>query len=905
MSDGPRETLPDASHDAARSAGGQPSRIGRFAVLRKQGSGGMGVVYAGYDEQLDRKVAIKLLHADVTEESVGRARLVREAQAMAKVSHPNVAHVYEVGEHDGRVYVVMQFIDGAELGAWSDLDRPWTEVLDAYVQAGRGLAAAHEAGLVHRDFKPGNVMITASGHVRVLDFGLASYLDERMPTVRDAMSPEDLEALESLRTRTGALVGTPAYMAPEVLGGGRADAASDQFAFCVSLFEGLYGVHPFGKLHGAARLVAILAAEPPARPESDAPGWLFRVLLRGLSRDPIDRFASMHVLLREVEARRAPNRTRLGLVALTGVSTVVAVAAFTSTPGESSADPCPRRPDALGDAWSEARQRDVSAAFDAVDAVYAAQTFTQLESALDHYAEAWLDEAHDSCVATRVQAVQSERAFDARAACLSDLRTALGEVTQLLVEADQGIVDKSEHLLAGLKPPGICADVEALVAIPPPPPEHAGAVREIKATMARAAALDSAGRWKEALPLARSALARVEGIDYGPASVQVQFQVGNIASHAGELDEALLHVRGSYFRALAGADRFSAGRAATKLVDLHVARSELPAAHEWLRHASAQHDGLGDAAAGLRLDHLIAEARLAQEEARLVDATDVLTRARDLADQHGLNKRGLYDALGTVHLWRGQWSDALATYRANVDLCRAAVGSEHPNCITAEGNLGFALLKKGDIEGARATFDDVLTRARMVFPDGLAQLDAILNNAAGAYEREGLFDAARDMFLEVHEIRVDKYGAEHPLTAHPLNNLGNVYVSQENWDEAERYFSQAHAILEKAHGPAHFHVSFPLHGLGQVARGREDFETAVTHFARVVEIRDVAESSPEGRAAAWMELAEARAELPGQKEQARTDALAAKAILAAATDEGEDLIDIRYEVDRWLAEHPA
>lgn len=903
MSDGPRETLPDASHGSARTATDRPSRIGRFAVLRKQGSGGMGVVYAAYDEQLDRKVAIKLLHADVTEESVGRARLVREAQAMAKVSHPNVAHVYEVGEHGGRVYVVMQFIDGAELGAWSRAKRSWTEVLDAYVQAGRGLGAAHEVGLVHRDFKPGNVMITESGHVRVLDFGLASYLDERMPTT-EALSPEDLAALESLRTRTGALVGTPAYMAPEVLGGGRADAASDQFAFCVSLFENLYGVHPFGERHGAARMVALLAAEPPERPESDAPSWLFRVLLRGLSREPGERFSSMQALLREIEIRRAPNRTRLGLLAVAGVGTIVAAAALGSGSAEEPAELCPRRPDALGEAWDETRRAEISAAFGAVDAVYASQTFTQLEAALDAYAESWLDQAHASCVATRVQAVQSERAFDARAACLADLRTALDEVTRLLVAADQGIVDKSEHVLAGLKPPSACADVESLVAILPPPPEHAAAVQEIKATMARVAALDSAGRWTEALPLARSTLVRSEGIDYGPTSIRVQYQVGDTAFHADEFGEALLNVRGAYFRALEEGDRLSASRAATKLVEIHVARSELPAAHEWLRHASAQHDGLGDAAAGLRLDHLLAQSRLAKEEARLVDAAALLIEARDLADREGLNERGLYDTLGTVHLWRGQWGDALATYRTSVDLCREAVGSEHPNCIMAEGNLGFALLKKGDIEAARATLDDVLTRARMVFPDGLSTLDSVLNNAAGAYEREGLYDAARDMFLEVHQIRVDKYGPEHPLTAHPLNNLGNVYVSQENWDEAQRYFSQAHAILEKAHGPSHFHVSFPLHGLGQVARGRKDFEAAVTHFARVVEIRDVAESSPEGRAAAWMELAEARIELPGQMAQARADALQARSILEGVTDEGEDLIAIRDEVQRWLAAHP-
>ncbi len=294
-----------------------PVRIGRFAVLRRLGAGGMGVVYSGFDEQLDRKVAIKLLLTSLggslpKELEEQRARLMREAQAMAKLSHPNVITVHDVGEFRGQVFVAMEFIDGTTLDGWRKAeDRTWREVLDVFLAAGSGLAAAHHGGLVHRDFKPDNVLVGDDGRVRVADFGMA-----RTPgaTLVDEVDEGDgqLDAREPTLTRTGVLAGTPGYMSPEQFEGGRVDARADQFAFCVALHEAVWGVRPFeGETLGelAAAVVAGRAStfETEARAEFDPHlvSAIGSVVERGLATAPEDRFASMSELIEQLREATA------------------------------------------------------------------------------------------------------------------------------------------------------------------------------------------------------------------------------------------------------------------------------------------------------------------------------------------------------------------------------------------------------------------------------------------------------------------------------------------------------------------------------------------------------------------------------------------------------------------------
>jgi serine/threonine-protein kinase len=303
-----------------------PSRIGRYAILHCLGQGAMGVVYSAYDPDLDRKVAVKLLRDNASGLSLGRQRMLQEAQAMARVSHPNVVHVYEVSEEPaargGRVFLAMEFIRGQSLRKWQEqhplhdgpsLDRR----LRLYLQAALGLAAAHDSGLIHRDFKPDNVLVGEDGRVRVVDFGLARALDGSPDALlRSGGDHKDVESsrhsFRARLTQFGAIMGTPGYMSPEQVYGREADARSDQWSFCAALYEAIYGSPPFfGDTFeeiATKVLFGVLPAELPAPPRGvEVPTVLEQALRRGLAREPETRFASMRELIVALEAALGPD----------------------------------------------------------------------------------------------------------------------------------------------------------------------------------------------------------------------------------------------------------------------------------------------------------------------------------------------------------------------------------------------------------------------------------------------------------------------------------------------------------------------------------------------------------------------------------------------------------------------
>jgi len=339
MGVGGGDPTPGAASDLPAATGEPGARCGRYVLFERLGAGGMGVVYAAYDPSLDRKVALKLLrHGEGADEgAIERNRLLREAKALARLSHPNVVHVYDVGTvGDDQVFIAMELVEGVTLRAWmrEKKQRPWREVLPICLQAGEGLAAAHRADLVHRDFKPENVLLGKDGRVLVFDFGLAVPPDAESPAAadaaariaaariaaaRDAPPPPAGAGVHTLERYTVGAIGTPAYMAPEQHEGKPTDARTDQYSYCLTLYEALYGKRPFRTaLPTATPLVATVTNDgdeepgetmldlgalkrageiPPPPADTDVPAWLRRAVVRGLARTPGERFPTMDALL--------------------------------------------------------------------------------------------------------------------------------------------------------------------------------------------------------------------------------------------------------------------------------------------------------------------------------------------------------------------------------------------------------------------------------------------------------------------------------------------------------------------------------------------------------------------------------------------------------------------------------
>ncbi|HNN94341.1 MAG TPA: serine/threonine-protein kinase [Pseudomonadota bacterium] len=310
-----RDTLADAAPPSAMSGppssdpgqlrGAMQPHMGRYALLRKLGEGAMGVVYAAYDEELDRRVALKLIHPSLQDDSQTRARILREAQALARVSAPNVVTIYQTGEVDGQIFIAMEFVNGTTLSKWqSEEGRTWLDILRMYLDAGQGLLAAHLAGLIHRDFKPDNVLIGKDGRARVADFGLArmdskaganTLASGRMPTVG---RPGHEQPINANMTQAGTLLGTPLYMSPEQHLGEATDARSDQFSFCVALYEALYNQLPFAGNTVEALAFNTISGRIQNRPSgSRVPMVVHQAILRGLATNPTARFPSMRELL--------------------------------------------------------------------------------------------------------------------------------------------------------------------------------------------------------------------------------------------------------------------------------------------------------------------------------------------------------------------------------------------------------------------------------------------------------------------------------------------------------------------------------------------------------------------------------------------------------------------------------
>ncbi|MDQ3263763.1 MAG: serine/threonine-protein kinase [Myxococcota bacterium] len=584
--------------------------LGRYVILLTLGRGGMGVVFRAYDKELDRAVALKVLHQSEDEGGTPAAsRLLREAQAMARLSHPNVVGVHDVVVLQRRVCVVMELVEGVNVREWlrSEPRRPWKEVVEVFRAAGEGLAAAHDAKLVHRDFKPDNVLVGQDGRARVTDFGiarLASTDPEKVLTPGALKTPAGAgtETFHTLSggtvggstlgdtiTREGQVVGTPRYMAPEQFEKLPADFRTDQFSFGVALYEALYGQHAFEGKKASEWLEHARRGEVrPPPPSSPVPMWIHRILVRTLSADPAGRFQSMREL--NLALGRDPSQRRNRLLAGAGVAAAVVLALVAV--GQSlraRAQLCSGAGDKLAGVWDPLRREQLRAAFTATGLPFAEDSSSRAQQVLDDYSSRWATTHQEACLATRVRGEQSDQVLTLRMGCLQQRLDAVAAMTDLFARADASTVGKAKQLLDGLPRLETCSDVSRLTARLPPPedPQAAAEVERIRKELTRSMVLSEAGRVKEAGEIARPALAAAQQLDHPPLIAEAETNMAVVLSNENRPQEALELFTTAFAHALAQGHDEVLTTAAVRLAAMNVRTRQEKRSLEWATFAES------------------------------------------------------------------------------------------------------------------------------------------------------------------------------------------------------------------------------------------------------------------------------------------------------------------------------
>jgi tetratricopeptide (TPR) repeat protein len=799
--------------DGADEPGSQPAtadpvvRIGRFEIGGVLGSGGMGVVYKAYDPELGRTIALKMVRTSSPEATV---RQKREARAMAQISHPNVVAIHDVGTHDGELFLVMELIAGTTLAQWLHAgERSWRETIAMFIAAGHGLAAAHAAGLVHRDFKPHNVLVGDDGRARVTDFGLAR---------EESSAPEPASAVEETKpsagltplTSAGRVMGTPAYMAPEQHLGAPADARADQFGFAIALWEALHGERPFAGATAAAIRAAVIGGNVRAPRNRDVPAFVQRALTRALAANPAQRWPSMNALLAALasDPRRRWRRLGVGAGALGAVAATVWVwGHFQASRARGEAAATCSVAGSVDGTWDDRRKREVKAALLATATPFAADAWRRIETELDAYSTAWSAATVRSCEDTRVRGIASEQVFQLRERCLGRKQIELRALVDELATADASTIAHATAAIGALEAIEPCLAEETSETSDDSPtapwdPVLAAQVSALWPRYAKANMLEQAGRYREALDEANGALATATALAYPPLTARLTGTLGRASIELGDLPGARRYLT----QAAAEAER-----AHEEALHLSLLENLVDAIDRDQEHDEEARRWRTMIEAGL--SHLDPRSRckiggfLAEDEAiNGHDSSAAIARSLAVVKQcEALDPldddllAGALVALADARYTAGDGEQAIADLRRALPLDERALGPDHP--------------------------DNALIHAHL-----------------------GLFDPRQDRdsvgveLLRALDI-LDKNHLENTTTYSVVNALSAHHAARGEFDRALRYARQARELAARLYGPAGVRVASAMIYVAsaQLGLGELDEALRVTRAARQIIVERVGE----------------------------------------------------------------
>ncbi len=775
----------------------QGDSVGRYVILNVLGQGGMGVVYRAYDPQLNRRVALKLIRAEAASVEGYRARLLREAQAMARLSHPNVVTVHDAATLGDRLFIAMELVEGSTLREWArSQPRTWRQVVGVFLAAGRGLAAAHAAGLVHRDFKPENVLVGEDGAVRVTDFGLAA-LEDAPPesdTASSTSSGPELSPDRNELTRTGVLLGTPAYMAPEQLRRRRVDARSDQFSFCVSLYETLYGERPFegATLEELRENVERGRLRPePARAEA-LPAWLKRALLKGLAKKPSERHASMDALLALLQRSRGP-WVRLGAPAAVGALAALAFTFAARGLDPKAAAACRQGATRLADLWSEPRKEALRKSFEASGLSFSSSAYRVFRASLDGYAAEWNRTYLEACEATRVRGEQPEEVLSHRMGCLERRRRYVSTLLQVYEKPDASLIRNAGHAALSLPSVDPCATTSPDVAdrIPLDRSRQQG-VEVARDLLQRARALAAAGGSEQALAAAEAAVAQARSAGYPPVVAETLLLRGKTEERMGRYSAAEATAYEAATIAQSAGDDELVAQAFTELQYVVGYRgSRFQEAERWA--------GLAEAAI-LRMGG------------------------------HAVREAGLRMNQGSILQLQGKYADARRLFERALALREASLPKEHPVLAPFLLNLSTSLRLTGEYARAGELLDRALAMQQSVYGDQHPELVYTLNNRAVLERSQGRAEQSLATYAQALAMAKLVHDPEHPAVADLLHNRANSYFMLGRFEEAKEDFAAGLAIREKRLAPNHVAIGRSHEGLGMSETALGHFDQARRHF---------------------------------------------------------------------------